>query len=61
MMKHARKLIALLLVFVMAAGLLAGCGGDSAGGGDGSGATGSKKLVIKFFKGGYGEEYGRRK
>ena len=57
MMKHARKLIALLLVFVMAAGLLAGCGGDSAGGGSAGGASGSKKLVIKFYKGGYGEEW----
>lgn len=57
MLKHAKKLIALLLVFVMAVGLFAGCGGSSAGGNASDDSTGAKKLVIKFFKGGYGEEW----
>ena len=54
MFKHARKLIALLLLVAMI-GTLVGCGAGGAAGGNQ--ASGSKKLVIKFFKGGYGDEW----
>ena len=54
MFKHARKLIALLLLVAMI-GTLVGCGAGGAAGGNQ--ASGPKKLVIKFFKGGYGDEW----
>lgn len=57
MFKNGKKLIALLLVFVLAVGLFAGCGGSSAGADAGDDSTGAKKLIIKFYKGGYGEEW----
>ncbi len=57
MLKHAKKLIALLLVLVMAVGMLAGCGGSGDSGNVSGNGTGSKRLVIKFFKGGYGQDW----
>ncbi len=54
MFKHIRKLLAVVLLIAMIATLI-GCGtGGTAGGNQ---ASGPKKLVIKFFKGGYGDEW----